>query len=311
MRLRLVGLAAATMLLASGAFAHVIDPAVNKDAYKLRADIAKQVSKYTFCLVKAATACEKKGLNSGVECSLATGTISFPDATGKVQPKFQAAIAKCDAKLDLDKKGSDYVGVGCPGDCGAADGIQQCADIPAFEATVEAVTSTSAKGQLGALAGAIDFFCGMALGGANTDEARIDCATDNAKALSKYSQGLFKCQGKCQLDVKDKIGNGGLANGSECLSGLSTEAAFNTCDAAALSKAGALNPTVQANVLPLVRGAVNDATQGLFDRFDPTGNADDSPCGACGDGIRAGAEECDLSDDALCGGPCNSDCTCP
>ena len=66
--------AGAILALASGASAHVIDPAVNKDAFKLRADIAKQVSKYTFCLVKAATTCEKKSPTSAPECGLAAGT---------------------------------------------------------------------------------------------------------------------------------------------------------------------------------------------------------------------------------------------
>lgn len=313
MRIRVLGMAAALTLVASGALAHVIDPAVNKDAYKLRADIAKQVSKYTFCLVKAATSCEKKGLNSGVECNLGTGTISFPDPTGKIQPKFVAAIQKCDDKLVLNKKGTDYVGIGCPGDCNTgAPGVQQCADIPAFEATVEAVTATSAKGQLGALAGAIDASCGLTLGGMNTDEARIECASTQAKALSKYSAGLFKCQQKCELDVKMKIGNGGLSNGNECQIGeAGVDPAFVTCDTAALSKAAITDPNVIAIVLPLVRAAVNDATDGLFNREDPTSTPDASPCGNCGNNSREGAEECDGTSDAACPGSCSTACECP
>lgn len=313
MKLRIVGLATAALFVASGALAHVIDPAVDKANFKHRADIAKQVAKYTFCLVKAAQTCEKKGENSGVECDLATGTISFADPTGKVQPKFAAAIAKCDTKLVLNKKGNDYIGLGCPGDCNTgAPGVQQCADVAAFEGTVEAVSATSPKGQLGVLASAIDAGCGITLGGANTDEARIDCAANNAKLMSKYSQGLFKCQQKCELDVKNKIGNGGTANGDECMSGLSTDANFNACDSKAGAKViPALDPAVSSIVLPLVRAAINQATDGLFNREDPTGTPESSPCGNCGNATREGAEECDGGDDAACPGACNADCTCP
>lgn len=313
MRVRVLGFAAAMMLVASGAFAHVIDPATNKDAYKLRADIAKQVAKYTFCLVKAAQGCEKKGTHSGVECDLATGTISFADPTNKVQPKFQAAITKCDTKLLLNKKGTDYVGIGCPGDCDTgAPGVQQCADIPAFEATVEGTTPTSAKGQLGVLAAAIDAACGITLGGANTDEARIECATTQAKALTKYAQGLYKCEQKCELDVKAKIGNGGLTNGNECQIGEpGADATFTACASAAQTKAKITDPNVIGIVLPLVNAAINDASEGLFNRADPTGTDSDSPCGTCGDNTRAGVEECDGTSDAACPGSCNADCTCP
>jgi hypothetical protein len=312
MRIRVLGMAAAIALIASGALAHVIDPAVDKDLYKHRADIAKQVSKYTFCLVKAASGCEKKGLNSGVECDLATGLISFSDPSGKIQPKFQAAIAKCDGKLALSKKGTDYIGLGCPGDCGAAAGTQQCADLTAFQASVTGVSATSAKGQLGALAGAIDASCGLTLGGANTDEARIDCATDNAKALSKFAAALFKCEQKCELDVKAKIGNGGTTNGDECQVGKpGADMAFTACATAAQTKAAIPDANVVAIVLPLLKAAVNDATGGLFNRFDPTSTPDASPCGTCGNNTREGAEECDGSSDAACPGSCAAACTCP
>ncbi len=313
MKMRILGFAAATMLLASGAFAHVIDPAVNKADFKLRADIAKQVSKYTFCLVKSASGCEKKGLTSGVECDLATGTISFADPSGKIQPKFQAAIAKCDGKLNLSKKGTAYVGIGCPGDCNAGSpGFQQCADLNAFQATVTAVNPTSAKGQLGLLAGVIDIACGATHGGMNTDQVRIDCVTDNAKALSKYSAGLFKCEQKCELDVKAKIGNGGTTNGNECqVDEAGVDPAFAACATAAQSKAAIPDANVVASVLPLVKTAVNDATDGLFNREDPTGTPEASPCGNCGNNSREGSEECDGTSDVACPGSCATDCTCP
>lgn len=306
--------AGAILAFASGASAHVIDPAVDKDAFKLRADIAKQVSKYTFCLVKAATTCEKKGASSAVECGLTTGTVAFEAVPGKVTEKFQGSIAKCDAKLNLTKKGTDYTGVGCPGDCDSgAPGIQQCADLPGFEASVESTVGNSAKVQLGTLAAAIDGACGIDLGGMQTDEARIECAQANAKSLSKYAQGLYKCQQKCEVDVKDKKGNGGTTNDGNCLVGSpQVDANFTACESKVLAKVGpTLSPTNSSVVLPLVRAAINEATDGLFNRFDPTGTPESSPCGTCGDNTRAGSEQCDGSDDSACPGSCNADCTCP
>lgn len=310
-------IAAGLALSASSALANVIDPAVNKAAAKLRADIAKQVSKYTFCLVKAASGCEKKGTSSATECNLATGAVAFEPMGGDVTTKFQAAILKCDTKMLLTKKSTnpvtDYVAIGCPGDCGAPAGTQQCADIDAFEAQVESTTeAASAKVQLGTLAGAIDFACGMDTGGGPTDEVRIDCVTDQAKLLSKASQGIFKCQAKCENDFKNAKGNGGPTNAANCLAlDGGADPIFNTCVGGALSKVvPAMTPTVSGLVLPAVVDAVNNATDGLYNRFDPTSTADASPCGSCGNGTREGAEECDLADDVLCGGPCNPDCTC-
>lgn len=305
---------AALTLSASAALAHVIDPAVDKANYKLRADIAKQVSKYTFCLVKAASKCEGKGAISGPECNLATGAVAYEMPAGAETAKFQAAIGKCDTKLLLTKKGTDYVGIGCPGDCDSmADGTQPCADLTAFEATVEGTVGDSAKNQLGTLSSVIDFACQTDIGGMNTDQARIDCSTDNAKVLSKYGQGQYKCALKCELDVKAKIGDGGLSNGGECQRGGPFEdPLFKACVDKALAKAVLkLTPSNISITLPAVVAAINDANDGLFNRFDPTSTADASPCGTCGDNTRAGAEECDGTDDAACSGACATDCTCP
>ena len=311
--------ATALALTASGAFANVIDPAVDKAAAKLRADIGKQVSKYTFCLVKAASGCEKGGTTAASECNLATGAVAYEPMPGAATAKFQAAIAKCDDKLVATKKSTnpvtDYVAIGCPGDCGAGAGTQQCADLNAFEANVEGTSgSTAAKVQLGTLAGAIDFACGTDNPGTMpTDQVRIDCATDNAKLLSKVGQTVFKCQAKCENDFKNSKGNGGPNNGANCLAlDPGADAAFNTCVNAGLSKVTpSLSPSVNSVVLPLVVAAVNTATVGLYDRFDPTSTADASPCGNCGNATREGAEECDGADAAACPGLCTADCTCP
>jgi hypothetical protein len=313
----LAGAVALAMIGTSSAGAHVIDKTnkLNKPTIKLRADVAKQVSKYSFCLVKAATKCEKKGLNSGVECNLATGVVSYEMPPGEETQKFQDAIAKCDAKMVLTKKGNDYGGIGCPGDCDAvAPGVQQCADMPAFEATVEQTTGgTAPKVQLGTLAFGIDLACSVDFPGTmNTDQTRLDCLADNAKALSKYSQGLFKCQAKCENDYKGTKGGGGLTNGAECQSGAAGAAPeFDSCDDAALLKAGPMSPTVAGAVLPQVRSAINTATAGLYNRSDPTQGPAGNPCGSCGNNVRQGAEECDGSDASACPGLCATDCNCP
>jgi hypothetical protein len=313
----LASLAALGVLGVSSVGAHVLDSTnkLDKPTIKLRADVAKQVSKYSFCLVKATRKCETKGLDSSVECNLATGVVSYEMPPGKETQKFQDAIAKCDAKMVLTKKGNDYTGIGCPGDCNAgAPGVQQCADMTAFEATVEQTTgSTSPKVQLGTLAAGIDLACSFDLPGTTQmSPERLECLSDNAAALSKYSQKLFKCQAKCENDYKGNKGGGGLTNGAECQSGAAGAAPeFDTCDDEALLKAGTMTPTVAGLVLPQVRSAINTATAGLYNRSDPTQGPAGNPCGSCGNGIRQGAEECDGADAAACPGLCAADCNCP
>ncbi|MBX3023719.1 hypothetical protein KF840_02300 [bacterium] len=312
-----IGLFTAAALTLSGSvtFAHVIDPATDKAAAKLRADVAKQVAKYTFCLVKAAAGCEKGGATSAVECNLGTGAVAYEMPAGAATAKFNAAIGKCDDKMVLSKKGNDYIGIGCPGDCDAGTpGVQQCAGMSAFEASVESAAASSAKGQLGLLATLIDLACGTDLGVPNTDPARIKCATDQAKLMSKYAQGVFKCQAKCENDFKNSKGNGGPSNGAECKAGdVGAAPAFATCVSAGLGKVSPkFSPSVAA-LVPAINAVVNDATGGLYNRFDPTtADPSASPCGTCGNATREGAEQCDGADDAFCGGPaCKPDCTCP
>lgn len=308
---------AALALIGTASRANVIDPSVDtqhKTDAKLRSDVGSQVAKYTFCLVKATTTCEKKGLNSHVECHLQTGVVDFEPIPGKVTQKYQAAIAKCDAKINLTKKGTDYTGIGCPGDCNAASaGVQECADLTTYQATVTSASSSSApKGELPVLSLLIDNACATALPGTMaTDASRIACVADNAKGLTKYAQALFKCEGKCENDFKNKIGNGGFDNGNSCAAGVSTDTNFNACESAAVAKAGSPTPNVMPSILPTLRAVINSATEGLYDRFDPTGVPSDSPCGNCGNNVREGAEQCDGSSDAACPGSCHTDCTCP
>ena len=318
---RLIWTAAFCLLGASMAHAMVLDPDVDKDLIKLRKDIGKQGAKHVFCLVKAATKCENDGLNSTVECGLASGVVTYDMPPGKATIKFQDAIAKCDEKYNASKKGTDYVGIGCPGDCNVpAAGVQECANMAAYEATVEGTTGlTAAKVQLGALATLINVACGLdGIGTSNTDPVRIECVRQNAATLSRYSKGLFKCVAKCENDYKNKKGNGGPTNGPNCNSNAAgVDANFDTCDDEALLKAidkeGALSSSNASQLLPQIRDAVNNATNGLYNRSDPTlpSNPEANPCGTCGDATREGAEECDGADDAACSGSCAADCTCP
>jgi hypothetical protein len=288
------------------------DPGLKSDI-KLRASVGSQVAKYTLCLVKAARGCERGGSTSQVECHLATGVVDFEPTAGKYTQKFQAAILKCDTKLDLTKQGSDYHGIGCPGDCdGSTPGVQECADLTAFQATITSTSLASApKSELPLLSVLIDSACATDNPGAMpTDDVRKTCVADNAKMLTKYASGLFKCEGKCENDFKNKIGNGGLDNGDECAAGVSTDARFNTCDMLALNTAGVFSPHITSNVVPVLRSVINKATQGLYDRFDPTGSPSDNPCGSCGDNLRQGAESCDGSDAGVCTMGCKPDCTC-
>jgi hypothetical protein len=285
---------------------------VLKADVKLRADVGSQVAKYTLCLIKAAQHCEKGGSTSQVECHLATGIVDFEAMPGKYTRKLQAEILACDSNLDLTKDGLDYIGIGCPGDCDAsAPGVQECADLPAFQATITSTSLSSApKSELPFLSGLIDAACGTDTGKPTTDPVRIACVAGNTKMLRKYASGLFKCEGRCENDFKGKIGNGGFDNGDECAAGLSSDAHFNACEYMALTNAGVLSPHVASDVLPILRAVINMATQGLYDRSDPTGSVSDSPCGSCGDNVRQGAESCDGSDPGVCTMGCNPDCTC-
>jgi hypothetical protein len=294
------------------------------DPQKHRKDVGKRGAKHIQCLVKVATKCEKKGANSGVECHVDTGVVDYAgdtdlDPKNKQPAKFQADIAKCDDKYDPAKKGTDYQAIGCPGDCdGGTDGIQQCTDMATYKASVISTDPGTAKDQLPLLATLIDGACAnnLTLAPASTDPAMIDCVTDQAAALTKYTKFLGKCYEKCENDYKAKKGDGGGNDDPKCLvDDPGVDAVFQQCRDDALAKAQkkiTLIPEI-GPTLGIIDTALNDANDGLYNRFDPVIGpvAGSDPCGTCGNGTREGAEECDLADDVLCGGPCNTDCTCP
>jgi len=327
----LVGSAAALVLVFGGsAFASGVDD--KSPEQKLRKDVAKQVTKYTQCLTKATSKCEKNGANSGVECHLDTGAVDYAgdstlDPKNKQPAAFQADIAKCDSKLNFAKKGSgdpvaDYQAIGCPGDCADTvlgddpGGTQRCADLTAFQTNVKSTAPDSAKSTLGLLATLLDGACGADTGKPNTDPARQECNSNNAKALGKYSKGLFKCQEKCENDYKGKKGGGGDNDRPLCIVGaVGASAEITECEAAVKAKAGTITPFVTTLVLPQIVSAVNDVTDGFYNKDNPltTENeaGDDDVCSTCGNNDQEGIEECDGTDDGLCSGACTANCTCP
>jgi hypothetical protein len=294
----------ALLLAGASAQAHVLDKKADKNAFKLRADVAKQTAKYTSCLAKAALKCEAKGALSSAECDLVTGAVGYEPVPGAETAKFQAALSKCEDKLNLTKKGTLYTEIGCPGDCNsAAPGAQQCSDLPAFEA----LTSTAVRGQLGVLTTVIDSACAAA--GTVDSEARIDCVDEAAKQLAKYGASLFKCQQKCEADEKGSKGGGATTNAGVCLVG-SGAPEFNDCEGKAATK---LTSTAAVALKGAVATVISDATNGLFNRSDPTDPAAPagtlSPCGTCGNNLREGTEVCDGTALGTCDA-CAADCTC-
>lgn len=261
----------ATLVLCAGAAsANVL--AEKSVPQKHRRDIGKQLGKYTLCLVKAAQTCEKKGLNSGVECHLDTGVV---DNAGTVDPKgkFLPAIQKCKAKVLLAKKGTgnaldDYEAIGCPGDSNTStSGDQPYADLTAYQAGSLASTPT----QIAPLAAAIDGFGCQPHAAGSTDPADIACVAADAAALGKYTQGVLKCEDKCENDYKPapSKGSGGGTDGANCNDGdVGADATFQTCASAALSAAGPMSPGTVAIVLPAVRAALNKAENDLYNQND-------------------------------------------
>ena len=105
------------------------------DLQKLRKDIDKQTAKYAICVGKAALACEATGTNKAPECDL-TGDGMPPPGTVPAEAitALGEDLAKCASKLNLSKKGTDYAGIGCPGDCDAGTvGDQSCTNMAGFQ----------------------------------------------------------------------------------------------------------------------------------------------------------------------------------
>ncbi len=194
---------------------------------------------------------------------------------GGIDPKgkFGPALAKCASKVLLSKKSpsggadpvGDYQGIGCPGDSNSGTlGDQPFSDLNAYQAGA----LTNSRTQVAGLAAVIDLL-GCAAGSGNTDQADIDCVQSNAEKLSALTKGVFKCGDKCENDYKDKAGNGGTTDGSNCAQG--GDANNQICLDAAMAKAikkGPFDAGVQTSVLPLVQSALTTAGNDLYNQND-------------------------------------------
>jgi hypothetical protein len=192
---KLIG-AAAALALTAGAPAFAAVFAEKSPAQKLRADVAKQVAGYTKCLVTAVLNCEKTGISPSPECDLESATAAAPaDPKGKLAP----AIAKCDAKLDYDRKGpkgnssvENYELIGCPT---GSNNRPRFADMDEFEGI-----ASRAKREIDAIASVVP-----AVSGCTDTEGCIQAA----KVIASYAAAFGRCQTSCENDYKDKKGDGG------------------------------------------------------------------------------------------------------
>lgn len=284
--------------------AHVLEPKLDRDLVKLRADIAKRVSTYATCIAKAVAQCESKGLSPEPECNLTSGMVAYEPVPGVRTAKFVTSLEKCEAKLLRPGKSVDYVGIGCPGDCDPLrPGRQPCANLSEYLAAIAADVGGEIHGRTEALSSSCESLGSLA------SKERAKCVRDVAKQLLSYRARLAACQLKCETDVKGAKGGGGSTNAPVC-SVASGSAPFAACAA----KAATSLKRAESQVHGAPIGATLDAfTKDLFNRADPLDPGAPagawSPCGTCGDSIREGGEECDGDDLGMCGA-CTSACTC-
>jgi hypothetical protein len=270
------GLGAALIALglcAAPASAWVPDLAVKaeKFSFKQLTDIQKQQAKLIKCYVKAGSKCEYNEGDS-VSCALATW-----DTTGAPNPKFQAAVAKCESKLKYAKKtpkalndASAYTAIHCPGDADAAvSGNQDFAGIAAYQV---GNGTRSSQTQIDALAALV-----------RTGVTDSKMMYKDTGVLNKYAAGLFKVMGKCETDAKNKKGNGATTDSNtQCYPGdAGADAAFAAAVTKELGKAQKKLGSRHAFVIGLIDAALGDASQ---DFWNNSACGDTSPSGAFLDG---------------------------
>lgn len=186
----------AGLLLVTGSAARAVVFDEKSPAQKLRADVGNQFARYAKCIAAATVACEKTGASTAGECDAETG-IATPPADPKA--KFAKAIAKCDAKLDFDRKGpkgndslQNYELIGCPS---YGSGLQF-----ASLAHYQSFFAPGMKPLIGDLVANIALASGC-------DDAK-SCA-NAGKIIAGLVDALGKCELSCENDYKGKKGNGG------------------------------------------------------------------------------------------------------
>jgi hypothetical protein len=271
-----ITMAAVAGLMVSSTTASALVLVEKSEEQKLRADIQKQQHGYVSCLVKAAANCEKSGAVAESECDLPSGTATPPaDAKGK----FAADIAKCDGKLNFLKKAktltdaSAYTAIGCPGDSDSGTSGDQPYNLLS---ELQAATPAATKTQIQTLAAALGVLTGCNDEGTYpTAKDQNKCQAAEVKRIAGYAAAIQKCEQGCEVDYKDKKGNGGTTDTGVCslnaggTSG-SMANAFGACVDKAYAKAtktpipGAVGPVV----LPQLATALNDANNDLNNEND-------------------------------------------
>ncbi len=290
-RARSIVIAVVTVAFSWGGLAHALVLADKSPEQKHRKDVAKQSAKLAKCLTKVWETCEKKGADPSVaECDVTDGTVD-----GGVDPNaaanFAPSIAKCISKLDFMNKAPDganastaYQAFGCPGDANPAPGLQPFTDMDAYE-----------LGVIEAVKVAVDQFA-LLPPVTGCDPMDGKCFFAEVKRLNQLTQGIGKCQEKCESDYKDKAGNGGPVDSFDpCSAGgrctddqtpcfsdancspatcnytFSNLAFRQGCADKVFGKAIAKNPwppLMQSAVLSVVLGQLNSANDDNYNRTD-------------------------------------------
>jgi hypothetical protein len=259
-------MASTALLFASAASALVLPD--KSPEQKLRKDITKQLSKYTACLGKALSQCEKGTDPFTAECSLATGVVIPP---GDPKIRFVADLTKCVSKVDLMKKAKvssveAAESIGCSG--GFAD-LEDYEDerIGTLKVTLD---------QLGLLRNAAINGCDVSCAGEPSHKigkCEGKCVDDIVKRFTKMTLGMAKCLEKCENDYKDKKGNGGPTDLGNCEVAQTLgdqDANFFACTEKVFEKAEkkAAWPTGIAGILPIVIGSLNDGNDAGYNSPD-------------------------------------------
>ena len=202
-------MASTALLFASAASALVLPD--KSPEQKLRKDITKQLSKYTACLGKALSQCEKGTDPFTAECSLATGVVTPP---GDPKIRFAADLTKCVSKVDLMKK-AKVSSVEAAESIGCSGGFVDLEDYEDERIGTLKVTLD----QLGLLRNAAINGCDASCAGEPSHKigkCEGKCVDDIVKRFTKMTLGMAKCLEKCENDYKDKKGNGGPTDLGNC-----------------------------------------------------------------------------------------------
>lgn len=270
MRARPLALVALALALADPTAAAVLPDRSPEQRH--RRDVAKQLTRAALCTARAVVACERAGALSSQECDPTDPAAStVPDPGGRVVARFAAALARCDGRVDLLRKGpaADYEAFGCPGDLDpATTDDDPVGSLPALQARFAA----TARARLAGFASLIEPACLALVPGQTSPSADprvLRCMATQAKQARTYAKRVLACQQACEGDYRGRDGGGGATDDpARCAPGApASDPAFAACTARALARAqrrGVLPPAVVAAVDAGTTALVND----LFNQTD-------------------------------------------